>query len=85
MTREQEITEKMLGISTSNFASAIDYGAYRAGFIDGVDWADRTMVEEVCEWLRNNWRDYVDVDSDGVVCFGHWENDFRNAMKGGER
>lgn len=43
------------------------------------------LIERACEWLRNNWRNYVVVDSDGVVCFGHWENDFRKAMKGGER
>lgn len=42
-------------------------------------------IEKACEWLRNNWRNYVDVDSDGVVCFGHWENDFCKAMKGGEK
>lgn len=40
MTRKEQIKEKMFGISTSNATSAIDYGAYRAGFIDGVDWAD---------------------------------------------
>lgn len=83
MTRKEQIEEKMLGISTSNATSAIDYGAYRAGFIDGVDWADRTMIERACEWWRNNLRNYVVVDSDThVIYFGHWENDFRKAMKG---
>lgn len=40
MTRKEQIKKKMLEISTSNFTSTVDYGAYRAGFIDGVDWAD---------------------------------------------
>ena len=45
---------------------------------------ERIMIDlnDACEWWRNNWRNYVGVDSDGVVCFGHWENDFRKAMKG---
>ena len=40
------------------------------------------LIERACEWLKNNWRNYVDVDYDGIICFGHWENDFRKAMKG---
>lgn len=39
-------------------------------------------VAKACEWLRNNWRKYINIDADGVVCFGHWDNDFRKAMKG---
>ena len=43
------------------------------------------LIERACEWLRNNWRNYVVVDSDTrVIYFGHMENDFCNAMKGGE-
>lgn len=51
-------------------------------FQKGAEWADRLMVEKACEWLRNNWYKYINIDADGVVCFGHWENDFRKAMKG---
>ena len=40
------------------------------------------LIDRACEWLRNNWRNYVGIDSDGIICFGHWENDFRKAMKG---
>ena len=41
------------------------------------------LIERACEWLRNNWRNYVVADSDTrVIYFGHWENDFRKAMKG---
>ena len=65
----------MLGISTSNFTSAIDYGAYRAGFMDGVDWADRTMMERVSQWLQDNLDDYLDV---GVTFLA---SDFKKAMQ----
>ena len=37
--------------------------------------------EEMVEWIDSHWREYVNVDADGVVCFGHWKNDLRNAMK----
>lgn len=38
-------------------------------------------MEDVVEWIDNHWREYVNVDADGVVCFGHWKNDLRKAMK----
>ena len=40
------------------------------------------LIERACEWLRNNCRKYINIDADGIICFGHWENDFRKAMKG---
>lgn len=38
-------------------------------------------IENACEWLRNNWREYVNQDRDGMILFGHWESDFRKAME----
>jgi len=40
------------------------------------------FIEKACEWFKNNWIEYVNTDKDGVVCFGHWEKDFKNYMKG---
>ena len=50
-------------------------------FAKGAEWADKTMIEKACEWLNNNWREYVYQDGDGIVHFGHWESDFRKAME----
>lgn len=47
--------------------------AYAQGYKDA--------IEKACEWLRNNWREYVYQDGDGIVHFGHWEADFRKAME----
>lgn len=41
------------------------------------------FIDKACKWLRDNWHKYINIDADGVVCFGHWENDFRKAIKGG--
>ena len=38
-------------------------------------------IEKACEWLKNNWREYVNQDRDGMILFGHWEYDFRKAME----
>lgn len=50
-------------------------------FADAIAWADKTMIDQACEWLKNNWREYVYQDGDGIVHFGHWESDFRKAME----
>ena len=39
------------------------------------------FIEKAEKWLNEHWREYVNVDADGVVCFGHWKNDFRKAME----
>ena len=39
--------------------------------------------EEMIEWIDSHWREYINVDADGVVCFGHWKNDLIKAMKDG--
>ena len=38
-------------------------------------------IDKACEWLKNNWREYVNQDRDGMILFGHWEYDFRKAME----
>ena len=51
-------------------------------FIQGAEWADKTMIEKVCEWLKLNAEDYVvtcydkgELDSEGLLM------DFRKAME----
>ena len=38
-------------------------------------------IDKACEWLKNNWQEYVNQDRDGMILFGHWEYDFRKAME----
>ena len=37
--------------------------------------------EKFREWLKNNWREYVYQDGDGIIHFGHWESDFHKVME----
>ena len=69
---------KYLGYGTDPLNRA-EYTAneVREAFIDGYNQA----MEDVIEWIDNHWREYVNVDADGVVCFGHWKNDLIKAMK----
>ena len=38
-------------------------------------------IDKACEWLKNNWREYVVQDRDGMILFGNWEYDFRKSME----
>ena len=55
----------------------VAYVAYIAGAIGQND----IDIDKACEWLKNNWREYVDQDRDGMILFGNWESDFRKAME----
>ena len=82
MTREEEI-KKQADIYTddaSNYAEWSDDGGWsdtndieliEKAFIEGAEWADKTMIEKACEWLRlnTNWDD-------------EWDNQGRNMNYG---
>lgn len=67
MTREDEITR----IATLEYAPKSD--CFNA-FIKGAEYADRTMLDRACEWLKNG--GYF-VNSNETI------EDFRKAMEGG--
>lgn len=48
--------------------------------LDIAEFGAKYMLDKVCEWLRENWRQYVWTDGDGIVHFGHWEKDLRKHM-----
>ena len=52
----------------------------RKAYIAGAKEQKAIDIERACEWLKNNWREYVNQDRDGMILFGHWESDFRKAM-----
>ena len=53
----------------------------RRGYIAGATEQKAIDIDKACEWLKNNWREYVNQDRDGMILFGNWESDFRKAME----
>ena len=96
MSRAEEITQAALDYAnnlddlkpTDVFSRNLCIALGQA-FIEGAKWADSHQAEkgleiareEVIDWIDKHWREYVNVDADGVVCFGHWKNDLRKAIK----
>ena len=50
-------------------------------FQDAIEWARKETIEKACEWLKNNWREYINQDRDGMILFGNWESDLRKVME----
>lgn len=38
-------------------------------------------IDKAVTWLKDNWREYIFHDADGMIGFVGWEKDFRKAMK----
>ncbi len=74
MTREEEIKREAL-FNCNDIAGETDYKSTAAyeGFIQGAEWADKTMLDKACEWLRNY---NTGVRGEEFI------NEFREAMKG---
>ncbi len=90
MTREETILREAMkrypdsierNFGTGDYEWPEDHSDEREAFIEGAEWADKTMIDKAVEWLENNWREYVYQDGDGIVHFGHWESDLRKAME----
>lgn len=61
MTREQEIIQEFVSRTDEIIKESINkhprFAERRVGFIDGAQWADKTMIEKVMNWL-----DSIDMD-----------------------
>ena len=95
MTRKEEILNQAVKEQSQLYQPP----EWRAGFISGANWADRTMLDRACEWLR--FRVSVDVsietNENGEPLADSWIKaqlermkaadefvaEFRQAMEGG--
>lgn len=95
MTRDEQIRQASIDYQLSTDPRAIGGDAFadfaremnvNPSFIAGAKWADKTMVENACEWLKDNANYYLDW-YDWEQCLVNKDEllyDFRKAMNGGE-
>lgn len=75
MIRQEEIEKEAHRVSNN--------GDEYTSFIQGAEWADKTMIEKVCEWLKDNVNNYLDW-YDWEECKLNTDEllyDFRKAME----
>ena len=84
MTREEQILNKAIDYSEieENFLEYDDFGDVcndkgfvEKAFIEGVKWADKTMLNRACEWLSIY---YPNIDRMGIDAF---IEQFKKAME----
>lgn len=78
MSREEEI------IQEANTQYGVNHpfiDIAKESFIEGAQWAYKTMIDKACNWLKQNAKDYV------VTCYDEGElndedllNDFKKSM-----
>lgn len=79
MTREEEIKQQanIYTNDSNNYAEWSEDGGWsdsddrefvEKAFIEGAKWADKTMMEKVCNWLKQSEADYYKYDA--------WKGDY---------
>lgn len=62
MTRKEEIEQ---AAKQSIKGDSFEDGCIGKGyFIIGAEWADKTMLDEICEWIEDNIYDYLYINRD---------------------
>ena len=84
MTREEEIMQEA---NTLYSVSHPFIDIAKESFIEGAKWADKTMLEKICEWLRDNIDMYAEVVLKSnafypeIVMCDTFEENFKKAME----
>lgn len=83
MTREEQIKEASIAFTEANCPRAIGGDYFKDliapfninnDFIEGAKWADKTILQEVLEWLENKTIDNSDDFGHPIVSFINFEN-----------
>ena len=80
MSREKQILKLINEKSGMNNYGSV---AYQIGVLDGVRFADKTMIEKACKWLEQHQEDYNMYDAwrGDYINFKSLIIDFRKAME----
>lgn len=84
MTRDEEIKEAAEKRTLEIFGELDDFQDRTDGFIEGAKWADKTIIDKVCQWLMENIDEDVLVKCGSVIkCIDavEFSEYFRKAME----
>ena len=63
MNRKDQIKNAAMFFANKNKSNPVPY----LDFVEAAEWADRTMIERVRQWLVDNRDDLSRVDTDGFI------------------
>ena len=73
MTRKEQIKE----VAQKEMSKYPNFCITAPAFRMGAEWADHTMIDKACEWLKNDFEELTRLHLDNIVI-----DKFRKAMKG---
>ena len=83
MTRKKEIEKAAFNYINSDAVSAENMQLAFGDFINGAQWADKTMLDKVCDWLQCMAIDYIQGDITDVK-LGSMFADLRKYVENGD-
>ena len=82
MIRKKQIEKAAFDYINSDVVSPMNMQLAFGDFINGVKWADRTMIEKACEWVENHIFDFPWYDNEhGDFSSKDVANALRKAME----
>lgn len=83
MTRREEIEQAATNYINSDAVSPMNMQLAFGDFINGAQWADKTMLYNVCDWFQCMALDYMQGDITDVK-WGSMFADLRNYIENGD-
>lgn len=77
MTRREEINKQAVKEQSQLYQSP----EWRAGFISGANWADKTTLDRACKWLEE--KNKLCMYELEMILGGNFIDDFKKEMEGG--
>ncbi len=77
MKREEEIRQEMSKIASTH-PDWTKNDCMRMGFREGAKWADETMIEKACDWLKE--KNQMCMYELEMILGGNFIEDFKKAM-----
>ena len=69
MTRRKEIEKAATDYINSDAVSPMNMLLAFGDFINGAEWADKTMIDKACEWIK----EHIDIPYEGRMIDGEPE------------
>lgn len=77
-----DMTEAEYNRETAFVDWYIENGKGMPTYSDAIEWARKDLLDKACEWIKENFEDYVDVEVSSYYIYDkQFVEDFRKAME----
>lgn len=77
-----DMTEAEYNRETAFVDWYLENGKGMPAYSDAIEWARKDLLDKVCEWIKENFEDYVDVEVSSYYIYDkQFVEDFRKAME----